>query len=66
MIKKTFWVPITTYYSKILSSKIYQLKSWATNISTAPISGPFDALIDDGINFDASIKKPKFGMPKKG
>ena len=35
-------------------------------ISAAPISGPFDALIDDGITFNASIKKPKFGMPKKG
>ena len=34
--------------------------------SAAPISGPFDALIDDGINFDALIKKPKFRMPKKG
>ena len=35
-------------------------------ISAAPISGPFEALIDDGITFNASIKKPKFGMPKKG
>ena len=35
-------------------------------ISAAPISGPFDALIDDSINFDASIKKPKFGMREKG
>ena len=35
-------------------------------ISAAPISVPFDALIDDGITFNASIKKPKFGMPKKG
>ena len=34
--------------------------------SAAPISGPFDALIDGGITFNASIKKPKFGMPKKG
>ena len=34
--------------------------------SAAPISGPFDALIDDGISFNASIKKPRFGMPKKG
>ena len=34
--------------------------------SAAPISGPFDALIDDSITFDASIKKPKFGKPKKG
>ena len=25
--------------------------------SSAPISGPFDALIDDGITFNASIKK---------
>ena len=35
-------------------------------ISAAPISGPFDALIDDSITFDASIKKTKFGKPKKG
>ena len=35
-------------------------------ISAAPISGPFDALIDDDITFNASIKKPKFRMPKKG
>ena len=36
------------------------------NNNAAPISGPFDVLIDDGISFNASIKKPKFGMPKKG
>ena len=34
--------------------------------SAAPISGPFDPLIDDGITSNASIKKTKFGMPKKG
>ena len=34
--------------------------------TAAPISGPFDALLDDGISFNASIKKPKFRMPKKG
>ena len=32
--------------------------------SAAPISGPFDALIDYSITFDASIKKTKFGKPK--
>ena len=34
--------------------------------SAALISGPFDALLDEGITSNASIKKPKFGMPKKG
>ena len=43
----------------------YIFKSIAAT-SAAPISGPFDALIDDGITSNASIKKPKFGLPKKG
>ena len=35
-------------------------------ISAAPISGPFDALIDDGISFNASIKKTKIRDAEKG
>ena len=34
--------------------------------SAAPISGPFDALIDDGITFNASIKKNKIWDAEKG
>ena len=34
--------------------------------SAAPISGPFDALIDDGITFNASIKKAKIPDAEKG
>ena len=30
-------------------------------LSAAPISGPFDALIDDGITFNASIKNQNSG-----
>ena len=35
-------------------------------ISAAPISGPFDALIDDGMTFNASIKKAKIRDAEKG
>ena len=34
--------------------------------SAAPISGPFNALIDDGITFNASIKKNKIWDAEKG
>ena len=34
--------------------------------SAAPISGPFDAVIDDGITFDASIKKAEIRDAEKG
>ena len=44
------------------SCLLYSIKYAAIATSAAPISGPFDALIDDGITFNASIKKPK----KKG
>ena len=47
-----------TWYLNIFNSSIVS--------SAAPISGPFDALIDYSITFDASIKKTKFGKPKKG
>ena len=34
--------------------------------SAAPISGPFDALIDYSITFDASIKKNEIRKAEKG
>ena len=34
--------------------------------SAAPISGPFDALIDDGNTFNASIKKTKIRDAETG
>ena len=34
--------------------------------SAAPIGGPFDALIDDGITFNVSIKKAKIRDAEKG
>ena len=38
----------------------------AVYISAAPISGLFDALIDDAITFDASIKKSEIRDADKG
>ena len=35
-------------------------------ISAAPISGPFDALIDYSITFNASIKKNEIRKAEKG
>ena len=45
---------------------MHRVKHHVQNTSAAPISGPFDALIDYSITFDASIKKNKIRKAEKG